>query len=170
MKKRIHWAANKSFYVETALFLIVNSGTSGLVLSYHVAAFSCTTLVTTLIFLNFLCNENHLNSFNFKFKKRRLTMKATQDLLLWLINFCFLDKKIIWKSHRVIRVSSDHDCIKKVIKNTSQHWFSSWLFQNLKKSKYEKARVVFDVCLRLIFRVISISSNILNCHLNMDLI
>ena len=46
-------------------------------------------------------------------------MKATQDLLLWLINFCFLDKKIIWKSHRVIRVSSDHDCIKKVIKNTA---------------------------------------------------
>lgn len=119
MKKRIHWATNKSFYVETALFLIVNSGTSGLVLSYHVAAFSCTTLVTTLIFLNLLCNENHLNSFNFKFKKRRLTMKATQDLLLWLINFCFLDKKIIWKSHRVIRVSSDHDCIKKVIKNTA---------------------------------------------------
>ena len=93
VKKRIHCAANTSFYVETALFLIVNSGTSGLVLSYHVAAFSCTTLVTTLIFLNFLCNENHLNSFNFKFKKCRLTMKATQDLFLWLINFCFLDKK-----------------------------------------------------------------------------
>lgn len=167
MKKRIHWAANKNFYVETALFLIVNSGTSGLVLSYHVAAFSCTTLVTTLIFLNLLCNENHLNSFNFKFKKRRLTMKATQDLLLWLINFCSLIRKLYGNLTESLEF---HQIMTALRSLKTQHWFSSWLFQNLKKSKYEKARVVFDVCLRLIFRVISISSNILNCHLNMDLI